>query len=486
MLRKAPTCHDLLVMPDEIALKNFYGGATQFLPPALTPGVGRSAALKAVRNDPSRTYREFPVQQLAFDFCDGLPGCRLRVWAFERDNKGRRRYVVASYDTFWRVYARAIRLDINLHYYEVIREQHASKLYFDLEFHWEFNPEARPEEMVGALIASCAGMCKSTLISRTDESIVELDSTTAKKFSRHLVFQTIVFHDNIQAGDFARRAVERLTERNPELVLVKNSDGRLVPFVDLGVYTKNRCFRLIGSSKFGKAQRLLRVDGLRRDRVSVSKDLFIRSLICSVGTAVPLQGAASPIGNMLKVTEQPQAPGHARISPPDGRRVGQSSPFPRVDQYVLSIIAKDGGGIYGVTLLSSSETIIYAIKGGYKYCANIGRHHKSNNVILIADLWKGEMYQKCFDPDCRGFRSQPWPLPASLCCGGRAEETEAYIDESLSDESLIALMDTVDGKDEMGDLDFGEGSYDGGVGDVELNAAMDAFLFSATQSRTDS
>ena len=54
-------------------------------------------------------------------------------------------------------------------------------------------------------------------------------------------------------------------------------------------------------------------------------------------------------------------------------------------------------------MLEKTDLILYEIAGGYKFCENIGRHHKSNNVRIIVDLQVGQYYQKCHDPDCDGF-----------------------------------------------------------------------------------
>lgn len=466
-------------MQEGISAGKFYG-AERFRPPAFSPGTGQYAILKSIRNDPSRLYREFPVQQLAFDFCDKHPGYRLRVWGLEKDNKGRRKFCVASYEGFWRIYSRAIRVGSELHYYEVIRNHHASKLYFDLEYQLEHNPDARPEEMVDSLVTACAELCGLSSISRTDGSIVELDSTTDQKFSRHVIFQSIAFHDNIQAGDFAHRVVQILAQKSPELVLVKKSDGDVVPFVDLGVYTKNRCFRIVGSSKFGKTKRLLPMDGLCRGRVSVSKNLFLRSLICTVEVNVTLLGSVAPLA--LQTDREARLDGPAQGRPRGGSRV-YASPFPLVDDYVHSIIGKDGGGIYGVTVLSGSEIIMYTIKGGYKYCANVGRHHKSNNVILFADLCKGEMYQKCFDPNCRGFRSSPWPLPLTLTSQTVERSPNTYIDENVSDYSLCDLMNKIEAAGSLKPHCASESGFDGDVNDDALNKAMDDLISKGLMQR---
>lgn len=62
----------------------------------------------------------------------------------------------------------------------------------------------------------------------------------------------------------------------------------------------------------------------------------------------------------------------------------------------------------------------YSLLGpGSHACANVGRDHRSNNVFYVLDFScvgnnGGVFCQKCYDPDCRGYRS-PWsPLPPEV------------------------------------------------------------------------
>ena len=50
-----------------------------------------------------------------------------------------------------------------------------------------------------------------------------------------------------------------------------------------------------------------------------------------------------------------------------------------------------------------TDVLLYDLAGGYKFCENIGRHHKSNNVRIAVDLKLGQYYQLCHDPDCQNF-----------------------------------------------------------------------------------
>lgn len=49
---------------------------------------------------------------------------------------------------------------------------------------------------------------------------------------------------------------------------------------------------------------------------------------------------------------------------------------------------------------------------------------------MVANLASGELVQRCYDPDCRGYRSPPWPLP------GHAPATKGAPPEEISDELL--------------------------------------------------
>jgi hypothetical protein len=41
-----------------------------------------------------------------------------------------------------------------------------------------------------------------------------------------------------------------------------------------------------------------------------------------------------------------------------------------------------------------------------RYCENIDREHRHNNILVICDMAKAVWWQKCFDPDCRSFCSK--------------------------------------------------------------------------------
>ena len=110
----------------------------------------------------------------------------------------------------------------------------------------------------------------------------------------------------------------------------------------------------------------------------------------------------------------------------------QESPFPAVDAFVLAFVnqRRDSQGtssrggyfsswkVYGAASVYLPEGSGPAIKiryqiSGNRWCANLGRQHKSNQIILECDLHAARfhMIQSCWDPECRGFKSAPIDIP---------------------------------------------------------------------------
>uniref|UniRef100_A0A7N0VCT6 DNA-directed primase/polymerase protein n=2 Tax=Kalanchoe fedtschenkoi TaxID=63787 RepID=A0A7N0VCT6_KALFE len=90
----------------------------------------------------------------------------------------------------------------------------------------------------------------------------------------------------------------------------------------------------------------------------------------------------------------------------------RKSPFPTLDSYVESIatIGNVSGKIQSWYLFSEFGLMVYSMARN-RYCERIGRQHKSNHIMYVVDLRRATYYQKCHDPDCRGYRSPARPIP---------------------------------------------------------------------------
>ncbi|XP_063493782.1 DNA-directed primase/polymerase protein isoform X9 [Symphalangus syndactylus] len=467
--------------------------------------------------EPPSIWRLFHRQAQAFNF---VKSCKEDVHVFALECKvgdGQRIYLVTTYAEFWFYYKSRKNL---LHCYEVIPENAVCKLYFDLEFNKPANPGADGKKMVALLIEYvCKALQELYGVNCSAEDVLNLDSSTDEKFSRHLIFQLhdVAFKDNIHVGNFLRKILqpaldllgseddsapettghgfphfseaparqgfsfdkmftEEATEESwtlnskklqrlgsaeqssPDLsfLVVKNNMGEKHLFVDLGVYTRNRNFRLYKSSKIGKRVALEvtednRFFPIQSKDVSDEYQYFLSSLVSNVRfsdtlqilTCDPSQNKQKGVGYFNSIGTSETIEGF------------QCSPYPEVDHFVLSLVNKDGikGGIRRWNYFFPEELLVYDICK-YRWCENIGRAHKSNNIIsfcvifgnhrfgwILVDLKNEVWYQKCHDPVCKAenFKSDCFPLPAEVCLLFLFKEEEEFTrdeaDETRSNET---------------------------------------------------
>ncbi|XP_068043062.1 DNA-directed primase/polymerase protein isoform X2 [Anomalospiza imberbis] len=413
---------------------------------------------------PSSVWKIFSRQAEAFSY---VKSCKedVHVFALEKNTQtGQRFYLVTTYEQLWFYYTQGCKTCL-MHCYEVIPEKDVCKLYFDLEFYKPANPDADGKSMVMKLIELVSQKLKEFYdVNCSSEDVLNLDSSTDEKFSRHLIFlpQKTVFKDNTHIGNFVRTilqpaitlmesrtvvipteeagnvfqcsagagldgsltnltAVEDDSKDGPAIahetkamgmphqgenldfsfLIVNDKEGNKQLFVDLGVYTKNRNFRMYKSSKAGKnvilkiAEDNKFVPNCEKD-VSLEEAYFLSSLICNVGASDDIKVLSSGFSEERKMSA-----------------------------YLNSKTTRSSRGIRQWSYFSLKELLIYDISG-YRWCENIGRAHKSNNIMILVDLKNEVWYQKCHDPVCReqNFKSQSFPLPPGICLQSLFKEEE--------------------------------------------------------------
>ena len=219
------------------------------------------------------------------------------------------------------------------------------------------------------------------------DHVLQLDASTSTKFSRHATFclpDGAAFVDAAALGSFVRRV---LASTNDTFMIQGES------FVDASVYSRNRCFRLCGSSKKTKRAPLVVVgDG----RLASEDALPEASLVVPVAAPSRLLGAHD-VGDALGGWRRPPRPAAlAEGSLP--------SPFPRRRAYFEGAARRDGAG-----LAPDAFTLTYHLAKN-RFCERIGRPHKSNNIFFVVDLNQAVFRQRCFDEACRGFVGVPHAL----------------------------------------------------------------------------
>ncbi|KAL6768087.1 hypothetical protein ACKKBF_B37745 [Auxenochlorella protothecoides x Auxenochlorella symbiontica] len=416
-------------------------------------------------------WHVFPTQQAAIDCADGLnvqrgsPLERTRVWSMETSGDGKRRFLVSTVTNFYRRYSDM--LPHHRHYYEIIREGQPCHIYFDLEFSRALNPDKDGPAAIQSLLEALSCLLQEELGMSLDiADVVELDSSTPSKFSRHLILRIPghAFASNAHVGALVRQLCARARKRGPDgpLAIVADSphlNGGLPLLVDEAVYSRNRAFRLLLSSKAGK-EATLQCSGRYGGSQLTAQELFMASLICVDDPNVTLltwqADELDDGGQNNRTSSHPGSGRHgSRASTTGNLRMHHGPcPFPELAAFITAVCSQDGAwpraGIRSWAMQEDASLVLYNIRG-CRYCGNLGREHRSNGVFYVVDLQGGGWTQRCYDPACRGYRSPVTALPEAVLAtcqarahglgSGGAGPSPAWVACDLSDAELIQAVD---------------------------------------------
>nr|XP_016432377.1 PREDICTED: DNA-directed primase/polymerase protein-like isoform X5 [Nicotiana tabacum] len=372
-------------------------------------------------------WSTFPRQDEAMKYAKEQSNAR--VFSYQDHVNGQRRFLVSTYKEFWRRYE-----TMNpkfRHHYEVIQEGLPCHLYCHFCF---FNLIHKKRMLLLSTVK------EKYCLEGNDDWVVELDSSNEEKFSRHLIirFPNAAFKDNLHAGAFVTEICSRISSlsetdgRFRNLFVSKDSSSIDIPcqlFVDKAVYSRNRCFRLALSSKAGKSSVLL-PSGRFKCKDMTKEEVFMASLICNIDADCEKLLICKMDLDCVKAlqfdTESTKSfqlhsgvsldfDLNACTSDPSRTYLMGKSPFPSLDMFVESVasIGNIPGKIRSWYWFSEYALMVYSMSRN-RYCERIGRQHKSNHVIYVVDLRRAVYYQKCHDPDCRGYRSPLRPVPDNV------------------------------------------------------------------------
>lgn len=168
-------------------------------------------------------------------------------------------------------------------------------------------------------------------------------------------------------------------------------------------YRRNRAFRLYGSTKYGKTQSLQLPpnSAFYGSHVPTHSEILRDSLVCPFGSVQSLRRFAKENYRLLTFEESYQLERRISKSTYSTPNVG-SSPYPTVDKYIESICTQGGvqGKIHSWSM--NGYTISYSMVNN-RYCRNIQRAHKSNNIIIQVHLQEKYYVQRCYDKDCAQY-----------------------------------------------------------------------------------
>ncbi|KAK0169151.1 hypothetical protein PV327_002897 [Microctonus hyperodae] len=353
------------------------------------------------------------------------------TFAFERDN--RRVFIVAHPVDFWFHFNE--KLPEEKCAYEVIPDGAPCLLYLDLEFRLDLNKNSNGPRMTKTLIdIICVYIKNYWGIICNETNVLNLDSTRDKKFSRHVIFRikSTAFMNNIHVGRFIKIICADIEEylaadgcafhnilsyfkREHLEELIVETDKKRKLFIDTGVYTRNRQFRIYKATKWGKLSHLrlakenkyMPIEELENKELGI----FLESLISYFPDKKKMLFLEINENSKIDACKYTQYNQRKELQEYPNNQ-NKESLYPAIDKFILDLVHP--GTIRAIKFFEESQTITYEIVGN-RYCANIGRPHKSNNVYWVADLKYRCVYQKCHDQDdCPNFKSEATPFPCEI------------------------------------------------------------------------
>lgn len=401
---------------------------------------------------------------LPSEFVKEGEGLRLPTFAYDIDKangeKGGKKYVVASYETFCRHYAEQVAPRERF-YYELLQPGLPAHLYVDAEFTREHNPQADGNWLHEVFCAETrALLLQMGMAAREDQiHILVMDASDAKKWSHHYLVKVDgrCFKSHYHCGAFIKHLCNHLLTKygkpgNPDLsednpcyvTRVKKTVSRVF-FCDLGVYTIHRCFRLYGSSKRGAPYRpFLFLDETGPE--PLAGNLTLEKMKKTLIQWVTLQEAKGifPIKN--PDGSEPESSSDTRRFRIDAGNLFGPQMRKRLDEGLTGTLelAMIGGGTSRQRLVlcsDASETVLTPENGGElgplltarlfamirkewrdpgmqltikkfshrfltlglwsgsRNCRILGREHTSNHITFRISLSTMRFYQACFDPE---------------------------------------------------------------------------------------
>lgn len=280
---------------------------------ALPPAVDMSALYDSMENYPQlhEDFTQKPMEEIAVHR-------QCIVWSTDKKpNDPKRSYLASGTRTFWNMYSKLLRRaedhrqqraaatityapqDVDpASHYELIMANRPVHLYIDIEYYWAFNKErerALGDENTKHDSVAYVNHLFDMLLTLVERMLAEyynlpnmrqrweeiwMDSSNEEKCSRHIMLRlpdNMMFSDVRHCGSFMRRlmllAIREYGEpcNNPFFIHITAPSADLDvgdrtvmnnvlrPLFDTGVYTVNRNWRLVGSSKKGKRRELWRM-----------------------------------------------------------------------------------------------------------------------------------------------------------------------------------------------------------------------------------
>ena len=388
------------------------------------------------------------------------------VWPREYDNTGKRDFIVEKARYFWDKY-RSMKSN-NRTFYEVIRAGYPCRFYMDLEFCKVLNPDVIGEYHMITLRHYIKEMFLKKLgvnlelyrlpWRQNDDplrgTVIELDSSNDVKFSRHLVVNLqsrCLFRNTEHVNEFATHLHHKLYRNDFRIIKLVAGHRCVSTLIDLSVYTNNRNFRIILSSKFhDRGVRPLHlyiaVPSMIVPEENLTYDIFRSTLIGCTGTGdwnllgwpanparnkrrhLILPHAGVPLRRQMDNVPRIAVPVQVPNPNPVRLRITANEQYPKIWSYFDNQILPTWpqpldenlppivcvSSVYSVKYSRVNNNFIYVNDMGNRYCNNIHGQHARNNIFFRIEVSNFRFMQGCHDVACGRAFSPAIALPPEV------------------------------------------------------------------------
>ena len=320
-------------------------------------------------------------------------------------------------DTLDRLHAAYVQIK-HPHWYECLLEDKPSRIFLDIES----NTSVDLDNILNKLTIAIQQKFGET------PTIEILDSCSDQKQSWHILCTNIWMKNVYHVGAFIRR-----------LVLFIEEDA-----IDTSVYTKNRMFRIKGSSKHS-SKRVLKHSKPWYTLLVQTQAHGLPNVIyeCKeIDGSEPVSNSKHP--SQLFFYENGQWHGV--------RQKTHSATHSVLTNELLEPIVKKideicDGNLYRHKMSMTSTGNIFCSTKSRK-CAIAGREHRGNNIWFEIDLTQQRVFQRCYDDECKGKRHEILgidPLWISWNnCWSVSKRSCEWAPESFSSKNENTLYNMVD------------------------------------------
>ena len=298
-----------------------------------------------------------------------------------------KKFIVASEREFYNNCMRGV-VQRDRNFYEVIRADTPCDLHLDLDMDYTKHPSINIED-VWNTIKPFIFRCIERMTHEIEECIV-LDSSNDKKGSYHIIYKLKdhLFASNANCGAFLRCLYKKRIKPNPEIKFIWDN------FVDMGIYTRNRLFRMLSCTKKSDPSRILRWEGH-----PCSFETWRKCKVQPVISSKEMIECEEPDGNPAKYTTSV---------------LNGTSDVSRIFYDTVKEFSNTLGPVRRI--FSMRKLGLYTITLENKFCVFKNDYHSKNTNYVVVDLICGTYHYKCWSNkhQCKNAYSGRKDLPPSI------------------------------------------------------------------------